>query len=242
MDKFTTLQTDIQNEAIPTCICEKSISDKVQKGCLRCGGILGSAFPELSAIGGTVVYVAAVKAAIDVDMKAAIEGLKGVTGLSELLKEKITYLVTPTNFKCPDALITVVQNVKNTKCVGTATNSQILCILEEDQWVTRIHPKTVEAAGEASEAYISTLSNSTTITTFLTHPIVISAIVVISIALILLIIYLILRYRRKKKKNEEKITIYKIIKIIDMFCYVDVGRKFGTCIIFLQICHVFYYK
>nr|SPJ13241.1 rifin PIR protein,putative [Plasmodium sp. DRC-Itaito] len=189
MDIFTTLQTDIQNEAIPTC----------------------SAFPEFGAIGGTVVYAAAVKAAIDVGMKAAIEGLKGVTGLSALLKEKITYLVTPTNFKCPDALITVVQNVKNTKCVGTATNSQILCILPEDQWVTRIYPKTVEAAREASEAYISTLSNSTTITTFLTHPIVISAIVVISIALILLIIYLILCYRRKKKMKK-KLQYTKLLK------------------------------
>ncbi|SOV77655.1 rifin PIR protein, putative [Plasmodium reichenowi] len=41
IDKFATLHTDIQNDAIPTCICEKSMADKVEKGCLRCGGVLG---------------------------------------------------------------------------------------------------------------------------------------------------------------------------------------------------------
>ncbi|EWC87688.1 hypothetical protein PFNF54_03536 [Plasmodium falciparum NF54] len=28
MDKFSTLDTDIQSDAIPTCICEKSLADK----------------------------------------------------------------------------------------------------------------------------------------------------------------------------------------------------------------------
>ncbi|CAC9696392.1 PIR protein, putative [Plasmodium sp. DRC-Itaito] len=54
--QLTTLETDIQNDAIPTCICEKSMADKVEKGCLRCGGILGSAVPELGAIGATALY------------------------------------------------------------------------------------------------------------------------------------------------------------------------------------------
>ncbi|SOV78704.1 rifin PIR protein, putative [Plasmodium reichenowi] len=55
MDKFVTLQTDIQNDAIPTCVCEKSIADKVEKGCFRCGGILGTAMPELGSIGGSLL-------------------------------------------------------------------------------------------------------------------------------------------------------------------------------------------
>ncbi|CDO61801.1 rifin [Plasmodium reichenowi] len=55
MDKFATLQTDIQSDAIPTCICEKSIADKVEKGCLKCGGILGAAMPELGSIGGSLL-------------------------------------------------------------------------------------------------------------------------------------------------------------------------------------------
>ncbi|KNG75469.1 rifin [Plasmodium falciparum IGH-CR14] len=53
MDKFATLQTDIQSDAIPTCVCEKSVADKVEKGCLRCGGVLGGGIaPSVGLLGG----------------------------------------------------------------------------------------------------------------------------------------------------------------------------------------------
>ncbi|ETW61558.1 hypothetical protein PFMC_02649 [Plasmodium falciparum CAMP/Malaysia] len=55
MDKFATLHTDVQNDAIPTCVCEKSLADNVEKGCLRCGCILGAAMPELGSIGGSLL-------------------------------------------------------------------------------------------------------------------------------------------------------------------------------------------
>ncbi|SCM18823.1 PIR protein, putative [Plasmodium sp.] len=55
-EKFSALHTDIQSDDIPTCICEKSISDKVEKGCLRCGSILGAAMPELGSVGGSLLY------------------------------------------------------------------------------------------------------------------------------------------------------------------------------------------
>ncbi|SOV80434.1 rifin PIR protein, putative [Plasmodium reichenowi] len=54
--QLTTLDTNITTEDIPTCICEKSVADKVEKGCLRCGGILGAAMPELGSIGGSLLY------------------------------------------------------------------------------------------------------------------------------------------------------------------------------------------
>ncbi|KOB89408.1 hypothetical protein PFDG_04957, partial [Plasmodium falciparum Dd2] len=51
--KFATLQTDIQNDAIPTCICEKSIADKIEKGCLKCGGVFGGGIaPSIGTLGG----------------------------------------------------------------------------------------------------------------------------------------------------------------------------------------------
>ncbi|EUT73922.1 hypothetical protein PFAG_06021, partial [Plasmodium falciparum Santa Lucia] len=76
MDKFATLQTDIQNDAIPTCVCEKSIADKMEKVCFRCGGVFGGGvMPGFGAIGGTALYAlnqlkpavfkAAIKAALD---------------------------------------------------------------------------------------------------------------------------------------------------------------------------------
>ncbi|SOV83990.1 rifin PIR protein, putative [Plasmodium reichenowi] len=78
MDKFSTLQTDIQNDAIPTCICEKTVADKVEKGCLRCAGVLGGGvMPGFGTIGGSLLGVlsawkpAALKAAM---REAMIEG------------------------------------------------------------------------------------------------------------------------------------------------------------------------
>ncbi|SPJ13147.1 rifin PIR protein,putative [Plasmodium sp. DRC-Itaito] len=57
MDKFSTLDTDIQSDAIPTCICEKSLADKVEKGCLRCGGVLGGGVaPGVGILGGMGIH------------------------------------------------------------------------------------------------------------------------------------------------------------------------------------------
>ncbi|CDO62110.1 rifin, partial [Plasmodium reichenowi] len=72
MDKFATLQTDIQSDAIPTCICEKSLGDRVEKGCLRCGGVLGGGIaPSVGLLGGLGIY-AWKPGALDAAIKAAI--------------------------------------------------------------------------------------------------------------------------------------------------------------------------
>ncbi|SOS77985.1 rifin [Plasmodium sp. gorilla clade G1] len=55
-ETLETLETNIKNEDIPTCVCEKSVADKVEKTCLKCGGILGTAVPELGLIGGITFY------------------------------------------------------------------------------------------------------------------------------------------------------------------------------------------
>ncbi|ETW32028.1 hypothetical protein PFFCH_00554 [Plasmodium falciparum FCH/4] len=210
-EKFATLQTDIQSDAIPTCVCEKSVTDKVEKVCLKCGSMLGIGFPGLDLIGVTFVHAAAVNAATKAGMEAALDGLKSIPGLLRLLEENIKDLVTTTNFKCPNALMGLVQNVKNTQCVGTNAKSEILCSGLQPGNASRIIDGAAAAGRQGAEAYITTLSDSTTITTFLTHPILISAIVVISIAVILLIIYLILRYRRKTKMNK-KLQYIKLLK------------------------------
>ncbi|EUR74127.1 hypothetical protein PFBG_01728 [Plasmodium falciparum 7G8] len=58
-EKLETLQTNIKTEDIPTCVCEKSVADKVEKTCLKCGGILGVGVTPslglLGEIGGLVI-------------------------------------------------------------------------------------------------------------------------------------------------------------------------------------------
>ncbi|SOS79038.1 rifin [Plasmodium sp. gorilla clade G1] len=82
-EKFSELHTDIHSDRIPTCICEKSLADKMEKGCSRCGGILATAIPELGSIGATALYAlntwnplalkAAIAAANEAGMAAGIK-------------------------------------------------------------------------------------------------------------------------------------------------------------------------
>ncbi|SOV83862.1 rifin PIR protein, putative [Plasmodium reichenowi] len=54
MDKFATLQTDIHSDAIPTCICEKSIADKTEQFCLKCGVNVGGGVTLSSGVLGGI--------------------------------------------------------------------------------------------------------------------------------------------------------------------------------------------
>ncbi|SPJ09688.1 rifin PIR protein,putative [Plasmodium sp. DRC-Itaito] len=58
MDKFVTLDTDIQSDAVPTCVCEKSMADKVEKGCLRCAQNLGGIVAPSSGVIGEIAALA----------------------------------------------------------------------------------------------------------------------------------------------------------------------------------------
>ncbi|KNG74077.1 rifin [Plasmodium falciparum IGH-CR14] len=82
MDKFATLHTDIQSDAIPTCVCEKSIADKVEKFCLNCGMNVGGAVTLSSGVLGGIGAVAvhawkplALKAAIAAALNAAASNI-----------------------------------------------------------------------------------------------------------------------------------------------------------------------
>ncbi|SOV76044.1 rifin PIR protein, putative [Plasmodium reichenowi] len=78
-EQLSTLETKIDTDDIPTCICEKSMADKVEKGCLRCGSVLGGGvMPGMGLIDGSllgaisVLKPKALKAAIEAAKEAAI--------------------------------------------------------------------------------------------------------------------------------------------------------------------------
>ncbi|SOV76023.1 rifin PIR protein, putative [Plasmodium reichenowi] len=81
--QLTTLETKIDTNDIPTCICEKSVADKIEKGCLRCtqnlGGIVAPSSGVLAGIGEAAISVlkpAALEAAAKyAAAKGAAEGL-----------------------------------------------------------------------------------------------------------------------------------------------------------------------
>ncbi|CDO61594.1 rifin [Plasmodium reichenowi] len=104
-EKFATLDTDIQSDAIPTCICETSIANKVEKGCLRCGGVLGGGVaPSVGLLGGIGIHAwkigapAAAEAAakIEAAVQGAIEGnAVGMNFVNSYLENMVSKVLIP---------------------------------------------------------------------------------------------------------------------------------------------------
>ncbi|SCM18771.1 PIR protein, putative [Plasmodium sp.] len=96
-EKFSALETNIDSNDLPTCICNKTLADKVEKRCLKCTQNLGGVVaPSSGVLGGiaelglsawkTAALAAAKKAAIT---EGAVKGLAKVEamGLTNFIKE-----------------------------------------------------------------------------------------------------------------------------------------------------------
>ncbi|ETW32471.1 hypothetical protein PFFCH_00091 [Plasmodium falciparum FCH/4] len=112
-EKLSTLQTDISIYDIPTCVCEKSVADKVEKTCLKCGYSLGGAVPELGLLCGYGAYelvqaaiaagiASAKKEAIQVGIakgiEVAIQGVINKFGLKTLSGKTLQAVINANNF------------------------------------------------------------------------------------------------------------------------------------------------
>ncbi|ETW33231.1 hypothetical protein PFTANZ_06050, partial [Plasmodium falciparum Tanzania (2000708)] len=112
--QLTTLETKIDTNDIPTCICEKSMVDKMEKGCLRCGGVLGGGIaPTFGLIGSVAINMwktteiaAATKAAIAAGETAGkIAGeAAGVAKVIELIES--TFFINELNGKLLESVFT----------------------------------------------------------------------------------------------------------------------------------------
>ncbi|SOS76671.1 PIR protein, putative [Plasmodium sp. gorilla clade G1] len=211
-EKLSALQTDISINDIPTCICEKSLADKMEKNCLKCGGILGTAVPELPLLGEISAHIltnAATSAATKAGMKAAVDKLNELIIMVGETDVDLKLIVTESSYNNASALF---QNA--TKLVSKT------CALENPRQTSRLC-NTIIRYGETSTfndyaqagstAYETTLeAKMAEIPTFNTA-MTASIIAIVVIVLIMVIIYLILRYRRKKKMKK-KVQYMKLLK------------------------------
>ncbi|SOV84076.1 rifin PIR protein, putative [Plasmodium reichenowi] len=217
--QLTTLDTHITTENIPTYICEKSMADKVEKGCLRCGSILGSAMPELGAMGGSALYGAVINAATKTGMKAALDGLESVKGLKMLLKDTFEQIVTSKNFFCKEALFKSINSIATPICNSERGSTELYCSIKLGKQINTPFSRIVSGISDAAElgavaadeAKAKALKATFTWETFFSSPLGISLLVTICIIIILSIIYLILRYRRKKKMKK-KLQYIKLLE------------------------------
>ncbi|CDO61529.1 rifin [Plasmodium reichenowi] len=134
--QLDTLETKITTDDIPTCVCEKSLADKVEKGCLRCGGVFGGGVaPSVGILGGigeaaiSAWQTAALKVAIEeATAKGAAEGLAaGLKAGKELVIEVLkSYGV---DSLCPKAF----EFISNIKHYSEVANFAELIFTEKKQ-------------------------------------------------------------------------------------------------------------
>ncbi|ETW50083.1 hypothetical protein PFMALIP_01947 [Plasmodium falciparum MaliPS096_E11] len=191
---------------------DKSLAERVEKGCLRCGcGLGGGVAPVWCLVSGLwyaawTNYVAGVaaKAATDAGVKEAIEGLGKVFELSKVPNVNIPSMVNPTNYFSPNALVRGVQHVNNTICPNF--KDKLFCSsMDNPNTVFPKVAKVAELADEAGKQAAATeAANYTSTTSIYSTSIIASIVAIVVIVLVMVIIYLILRYRRKKKMTKKQ--------------------------------------
>ncbi|SOV83989.1 rifin PIR protein, putative [Plasmodium reichenowi] len=226
MDKFATLQTDIQSDSIPTCICEKSLADKTEKFCLNCGKTIGAVAPGwglVSGLGYAAWETAATAAAIELATKKGIE--EGIKVVIAQIKDKSlfgmrlnvqwTNFINGSNYSSASRLLKAVTNAMNSnvKSCPNTSYSDLCSVLSQGETAV---VKYATAGKQATESTTATaeaieLGKVTTASTHVYSPIAYSIVAILIIILIMVIIYLILRYRRKKKMKKK----LKYIKLLE---------------------------
>ncbi|SOS81791.1 PIR protein, putative [Plasmodium sp.] len=94
--KFSTLETNIDTNDIPTCVCKKSLADKTEKFCLNCGLGIGSGLLQASSLLGGIGEVAldAWKTAALVTAEELAEKAGAAAGKAALIPEGIKEVIS----------------------------------------------------------------------------------------------------------------------------------------------------
>ncbi|CDO61564.1 rifin [Plasmodium reichenowi] len=233
-EKLSTLQTDIQNDAIPTCVCEKSMADKTEKFCLNCGKNMAAIAPWWGLVCGTGYagwshYAATTLVKIATDAGIA-EGVKvGLASVAKIVTEvskgaaKIpaidgAKLITLGNFSDGVSLEGIFKTIYSHEgtLLGKGTDTlfsfQVQSIATKPKLYTAHYSAEVaEVTNAFSDTKTGILADGVIKTNSLTTGIIASVVAILVIVLIMVIIYLVLRYRRKKKMKK-KLQYIKLLK------------------------------
>ncbi|KNG78802.1 rifin [Plasmodium falciparum IGH-CR14] len=222
-EQLTTLETKIDTDDIPTCICEKSLADKMEKGCLKCGGVLGSGIAPSVGLLGTVAIdqwknaaiLAAVKKGTDAGIATVVAELESVAEKFVIIGIDIGGMINAETYRCPKALITSIYAQQQKVC-GAIGNKAFVCNrLGQDGTRIWFRSNVLEAtkqgisAAETAEKAEIVLVNAKS--SLLYSAIGYSVMAILIILLVMVIIYLILRYRRKKKMKK-KLQYIKLLE------------------------------
>ncbi|SOS81796.1 PIR protein, putative [Plasmodium sp.] len=223
-EKLATLETKIDTNDIPTCVCEKSLADKTEKFCLNCGYGLGGALTSWEILGYIGIYGwnnFATSVAKEIGIKEGIkDAINVIKNLLDLGSRDIKFekLVTSKNFDNMNLLDEAVKGLGNTTCNFEGFDNVIFCDYAINQ-PSKFGEAVAKYSEDAAEAGVTEFSRvmgektveiSTTTSNF-SNVMIASGITILVIVLIMVIIYLILSYRRKKKMKK-KLQYIKLLK------------------------------
>ncbi|SOS76845.1 PIR protein, putative [Plasmodium sp. gorilla clade G1] len=219
-EKLSALQIDISTHDIPTCICEKSLADKTEKFCLKCGYGLGGALTSWEIFGYTGIYgwanyaaLLAHEAGVKAGVKAVIDMFSLYPGLKHFPTVNFSKIIDATNFDRPLELVNIVKGLSNKMCDSSST--KVFCSfpnMENGQKLISFVNSAYQAGvAEASNVQGPKVTFIETTTADLSYNMIVSGITILVIVLVMVIIYLILRYRRKKKMKK-KLQYIKLLK------------------------------
>ncbi|SOV83878.1 rifin PIR protein, putative [Plasmodium reichenowi] len=241
--QLDTLETKITTDDIPTCVCEKSLADKVEKECLKCtqnlGGIVAPSSGVLGGIGEAAISLlkplaldSAKDAALAEATDAAIEaGMNAVRHkikvyLADFINEKgfvdFTSIVSKSNFKYHTALFQNAKELLSDSCipdkVTKSTNSFCNTVIKYGG--EEVFKPFAEAGATTHDATLTTKTAEFTSrnmaavnTTYGGYHVSIIASIVAIVVIVLIMVIIYLILRYRRKKKMKKKLQY--IKLLE---------------------------
>ncbi|SOS77267.1 PIR protein, putative [Plasmodium sp. gorilla clade G1] len=196
---------------------EKSLEEKIEKGCLKCGCGLGGVAAGVGIFGGlgtygwkiaatAAAYETAKQAGIDAGVSAAIVEIKKLSFIRQCLGVEWSKFINGSNYSTVKGLVEAIKDAMfSTEKTCTIKNGNInrVCdaiTTESDGWLSSaVKAGNNAAIAETTMVETTKLDEVIAASTHSYNAIGYSVTAILIIVLIMVIIYLILRYRRKKK-------------------------------------------
>ncbi|SOS79529.1 PIR protein, putative [Plasmodium sp. gorilla clade G1] len=241
-EKLTTLETKITTDNIPTCVCEKSLADKVEKGCLKCGGVFGGGVaPSVGLLGGigeaaiSVLKPLALKSATEEAIAEATalatqDGMKAVMVKIETLLAyygediycvNLRPIVTPLTFKNSHALVESAGKLINDSYkiagINRTTSFQNTALTHPGEFYVgnfaNVGATTYEKTLESQTPALTEAKVGAVNTTYAGyHTSIIASIVAIVVIVLIMVIIYLILRYRRKKKMMKKLKYIKLLK------------------------------
>ncbi|KOB62127.1 hypothetical protein PFHG_03666 [Plasmodium falciparum HB3] len=203
---------------------QKSLAEKVEKGCLMCAcGLGGGVAPVWGLVSGlwyatwsqyvsAKVLEAGIKKGLDVGLIKVTEIVnEAIDSVNTIPIIDVGKLVSSGYFTDEMSLLDIFKYIKNymydimTSDIYDKYSMGIKNISENPTWISRDYiTKATDVLTAVAEGKASEATKLATTTATLNSAIIASFVAIVIIVLVMIIIYLILRYRRKKKMKKKR--------------------------------------